>query len=47
MRGMILLANQSWQDRAQAKSLSEMSISECLRYWHEEKADSSKPWFAH
>jgi len=33
MRGMILLANQSWQDRVQEKFsiLSEMPISECLR----------------
>jgi hypothetical protein len=42
MRGMILLANQSWQDRAQEKFSipSEMSISEYLRYWHEEKTDA-------
>jgi hypothetical protein len=33
MRGMILLANQSWQDRVQEKIsiLSEMPISKCLR----------------
>src|SRR3954462_4673295 len=33
MPGMILLANQSWQDRVQEKFsiLSEMSVFECLR----------------
>jgi len=33
MHRMILLANQSWQDRVQEKFsiLSEMPVSECLR----------------
>jgi len=42
MRGMIFLANQSWQDRMQEKFsiLSEIPVFERLRKQYEKKSDS-------